>query len=171
MTGVDGSHAMIEIARRRLGDDVPLSVADLAERLPFPDDSFDDVVASLVLHYLEDWSGVLGEFRRVLKPRGRVILSVNHPMVRAIVCPDADYFATYRYSDEFEFDGQPTVLTMWHRPLHAITDAFTSAGFSISVMSEPPPSPNTPRELLTPRILRGETTAFVSFLFFVLEAP
>jgi hypothetical protein len=23
--------------------------------LPFPDDTFDDVTASLVLHYLEDW--------------------------------------------------------------------------------------------------------------------
>ncbi len=59
---------------------------------------------------------------------------------------------------------------MWHRPLHAMTDAFTAAGFRIAVVAEPEPSPETPRELLTPRIRRGESTAFLSFLFFVLEA-
>ena len=46
---------MLEIARRRLGGDVDLRVADLAGPLPYPDGAFDDVVASLVLHYLEDW--------------------------------------------------------------------------------------------------------------------
>ncbi|MFD9277875.1 hypothetical protein ACFWD7_11370 [Streptomyces mirabilis] len=38
------------MARRRLGDDVALHVVDLSDRLPFADDAFDDVVASLVLH-------------------------------------------------------------------------------------------------------------------------
>lgn len=49
-----------------------------------------------------------------------------------------------------------------------MTDAFTSAGFRISVVSEPPIAPGTPRELLPPGL--GERTAFVCFLFFVLEA-
>lgn len=170
MTGFDGSPAMVELARQRLGDDMPLYVADLAKPLPFTDDAFDVVVASLVLHYLRDWAGPLAELRRVLKPGGRVILSVNHPTVRLITHPDEDYFATRQYSEDFEFDGRKEVLTMWHRPLHAMTDAFTAAGFRIAVVAEPEPSPETPRELLTPRIRRGESTAFLSFLFFVLEA-
>jgi hypothetical protein len=49
-----------------------------------------------------------------------------------------------------------------------MTDAFTDAGFRISVISEPPYSPDTPRELLPPHI--GDRTAFLSFIFFVLEA-
>jgi len=170
MSGFDGSPAMVEIARERLGDDVPLLVADLAEPLPFADDEFDDVVASLVLHYLEDWSGPLAEIRRILKFGGRLILSVNHPLVRVFTHPDEDYFATREYSDEFEFDGKPGILTFWHRPLHAMTDAFTAAGFDVAVVAEPPPAPDTPEELLTPRIRRGETTAFLAFLFFVLTA-
>jgi ubiquinone/menaquinone biosynthesis C-methylase UbiE len=40
---------------------------------------FDDVTASLVLHYLEDWRPALAELRRVLKPGGRLIASVDHP--------------------------------------------------------------------------------------------
>ncbi len=36
------------------------------------------------------------------------------------------------------------MLTYWHRPLHAMTDAFTADGFRISVISEPPPPPPPP---------------------------
>ncbi|MEV4279620.1 class I SAM-dependent methyltransferase [Actinoplanes xinjiangensis] len=43
---------MIELARQRLGEDVDLQVADLSLPLPFGDGAFDDVVVSLVLHYL-----------------------------------------------------------------------------------------------------------------------
>ena len=170
VTAFDGSPAMVEIARERLGDEVTVLVADLAEPLPFDDDAFDDVVASLVLHYFEDWSAPLAEVRRVLRRGGRLLVSVNHPFVRFFTHPEEDYFATREYSEEFEFDGQPGTLTFWHRPLHAITDAFTAAGFDIVTIAEPPPSPDTPQDLLTPRIRRGETTAFLGFLFFVLRA-
>jgi ubiquinone/menaquinone biosynthesis C-methylase UbiE len=41
-----------------------------AERLPFPDDSFDLVFGHAVLHHLPDLDGAFREFRRVLKPGG-----------------------------------------------------------------------------------------------------
>ena len=50
MTGFDGRPRDDRARPRRLGDDVPLTVADLARPLPYADDTFDDVVASLVLH-------------------------------------------------------------------------------------------------------------------------
>lgn len=140
---------MIDLARDRLGDAVPLHVHDLAHPLPFDDDSFDDVIASLVLRYLQDWTTPLAEMARVLRPGGRVIVSVNHPMVRAITHPDEDYFATREYSDEFEFAGRTVSLTMWHRPLQAITRAFTDAGFEIAAMEEPPPATDTPPRVPT----------------------
>lgn len=171
VTGIDGSPAMIALARARLGDDVPLHVGDLAAPLPFADHALDDAVASLVLHYLEDWDAPLAELRRVLRPGGRLIVSVNHPAVRLLTHPHEDYFATHRYSDDFDFDGEPAVLTMWHRPLHAMTAAFTRAGFSILAIDEPPPSPRTPADIMPPRIASGERSAFVAFLFFVLESP
>lgn len=168
VTGFDASHAMVALARRRLGPDARVLVADLAEALPFGTGEFDDAVASLVLHYLEDWSGPLAELHRVLKPGGRLILSVNHPVIRPVVYPEEDYFATSSYTEDYTFDGQTAYLTFWHRPLHAMTDAFTRAGFAISVISEPPFSPDTPSELLPPDL--GDRTAFLCFLFFVLEA-
>jgi ubiquinone/menaquinone biosynthesis C-methylase UbiE len=168
VTGFDSSSAMVELARQRLGENAALHVADLSQPLPFADGAFDDVVASLVLHYLRDWTAPLAELRRVLKPGGRLILSVPHPIIYKLTDPSADYFAITQYSEEFTFDGQSVVLTYWHRPLHAMTDAFTGADFRISVISEPPHSPDTPRELLPPHV--GNRTAFLCFIFFVLEA-
>lgn len=168
VTGLDSSAAMIDLARQRLGDDADLYVADLGAPLPFADAEFDDVVASLVLHYLEDWSGPLSELRRVLKPGGRLLVSVNHPAAYAIVYPEADYFAVNRYSEDYTFQGQVTWLTFWHRPLHAMTDAFAAAGFRLVGVSEPPPAQDTPPEVLPPGLAEGQS--FMCFLFFALEA-
>jgi SAM-dependent methyltransferase len=173
VTGLDSSTGMLELARRRLGDDADLHLADLGRPLPFPDGAFDDVIGSLVLHYLEDWTVPLAELRRVLRPGGRLIVSVDHPIQgHPLVRPDADYFATYQWSsDNTTLSGQSYVLTYWHRPLPAMIDAFTAAGFRIAVISEPPPAPDTPRELL-PDFLKDKPpgAGFLCFLFFVLRA-
>ncbi len=168
VTGVDASAAMVDLARQRLGDEIDLHVADLAEPLPFTDSEFDDVIASLVLHYLEDWTGPLAELRRVLKQDGRLMVSVNHPVIFPVVYPDRDYFALTQYSEDYTFDGQVAWLTFWHRPLQAMTAAFTAAGFRIVAVSEPPPAPETPPALLPPGLEEGRP--FLCFLFFVLEA-
>ena len=172
VTGIDKSAGMVGLARRRLGDDADLQVAELGNVLPFPDDTFDDVTASLVLHYLEDWGPALAELRRVLKPGGRLIVSVDHPFATNMWHREAgyepDYFATYNWVDEWTVDGQTALLRFWSRPLHAMTDAFTAAGFRISVISEPAAAPDTPRALLPDEIADGKR--FLCFLFFVLHA-
>src|SRR6476620_10792720 len=55
VSGFDLSPAMVELARQRLGEDADVRVADLGAPLPYGDDAFDVVVASLSLHYVEDW--------------------------------------------------------------------------------------------------------------------
>jgi ubiquinone/menaquinone biosynthesis C-methylase UbiE len=173
VTGFDKSAGMLELARRRLGADADLRVADLGRPLPFPDGAFDLVVASLVLHYLEDWTAPLAELRRVLRPGGRLIASVDHPLQgHPLVRPGADYWATYQYSVETTTSsGQSFVLTYWHRPLPAMISAFTTAGFRIAAIDEPLPAPDTPRELL-PGFLKDKPqgSGFLCFMFFVLEA-
>jgi SAM-dependent methyltransferase len=173
VTGFDKSAGMLELARRRLGPDADLYVADLGSPLPFPDGAFDDVIGSLVLHYLEDWTAPLAELRRVLRAGGRLIVSVMHPIAgHPLVRPGANYLATYQWSDEnTTSSGESYVLTYWHRPLPAMIDAFTGAGFRIAAISEPPPAPDTPRELL-PDFLKDKPpgAGFLCFLFFVLQA-
>ena len=172
VTAIDSSPGMLALARQRLGADADLHVADLGDPLPFPDGAFDDVVACLVLHYLEDWEAPLAELRRVLKPGGRLIAAVDHPFVTALMHREQgrteSYFETYNWTEEWTFGGHAALMSFWHRPLHAMTDAFTAAGFRISVISEPPPAPDTPRDLIPPEI--ADKPAFLSFIFFVLQA-
>lgn len=53
---------------------VPVEVSSAgAEALPFPDDSFDTVVSTLVLCTVRDQGLALGEIRRVLRPGGRLL--------------------------------------------------------------------------------------------------
>ena len=175
VTGFDKSTGMLELARRRLGDGADLQVADLSCPLPFPDGAFDDVTASLVLHYLEDWGPALAELRRVLKPGGRLIVSVDHPFAVNLMYREGgrkagrktDYFATYNWTEDWIMGGQTVPMSFWNRPLHAMTDAFTAAGFQISVISEPHPVPEA-RELFPDEL--AATPSFLCFLFFVLEA-
>ncbi|SDI87713.1 class I SAM-dependent methyltransferase [Nonomuraea jiangxiensis] len=173
MTGIDASAGMLELARRRLGADADLRVADLAGPLPFPDGTFDDVTASLVLHYLEDWGPTLAELRRVLRPGGRLLVSVDHPFVitlmRAMAGEKPSYFGTRNRVEEWTMGGQSAQMSFWDRPLHAMTEAFTAAGFRISVISEPPYVPEA-RELFPEEFRERTGTRFLSFLFFVLEA-
>ncbi|MDX3074052.1 class I SAM-dependent methyltransferase [Streptomyces sp. MI02-7b] len=170
VTGVDASPGMLGVARRRLGDGAELQVADLRDPLPFPDNAFDDVIASLVLHYLEDWTPTLAELRRVLRTGGRLIVSVDHPFaiyaMHRMAGQKPHYLATYNWTEEWTMGGRVVPMSFWNRPLHAMTDSFTAAGFRISVISEPQPVPAA-RERF-PDEFRALSQS-PSFLFFVLE--
>jgi ubiquinone/menaquinone biosynthesis C-methylase UbiE len=61
----------LERSAARLGLKVDTARCD-AQRLPFPDDSFDLVFGHAVLHHLPDLDAAFREFRRVLRPGGRV---------------------------------------------------------------------------------------------------
>lgn len=86
----------------------------------------------------------------------------------AIQDPRPDYFATTSYTDEWTFNGQSFPMSFWRRPLHAMTDAFTTAGFRLAVISEPQPDPAA-RELF-PDDFHDFSTK-ISLLFFVVEVP
>jgi len=171
VSGFDVSAGMVELARQRLGDGADLRVADLGSPLPYPDDTFDDVVASLVLHYLEDWGPALAELRRVLKPGGRLVMSVDHPFAVTLMHREAGrkakYFDTANWTEEWTMGGLTAQMSFWHRPLHAMSEAFTAAGFRIAVISEPEPDPAA-RELFPEEI--AAQPRFLGFLFFVLQA-
>lgn len=169
VAGFDSSPAMVELARARLGADVDVRVATLGEPLPYPDASFDDVVAALVLHYLEEWGPALRELRRVLRPGGRLIAAVHHPFTDYLFAdPRPSYHATTNWTDEWTFGGRSFPMTFWRRPLHAMTEAFTDAGFRLSVISEPQPDPAA-RERFPEEF--EELSTKITFLFFVVEVP
>jgi len=74
LVGLDLTPRMLGIAQHRLAGRAALVAADAAT-LPFRDAHFDTVVSSSVLHYLPDPRRALGEWRRVLRPGGRLIVT------------------------------------------------------------------------------------------------
>ncbi|MCI0155413.1 class I SAM-dependent methyltransferase [Leifsonia shinshuensis] len=173
MTGIDASAGMLEQARLRLGAEADLMVADLADRLPFDDDTFDDVIASQALHYLQDWGPTLAEFRRVLKPGGRLIVSEEHPAATflgdRLSGGTSEYFGVRARTEEWDLGGQSARLVFWDRPLHAMTDAFAAAGFRIAIISEPAPSAAA-RDRFPEEFVDRPSGRFLAFLLFVLES-
>ncbi|MDP9072059.1 MAG: class I SAM-dependent methyltransferase [Actinomycetota bacterium] len=141
VTAMDVSPAMVQLAKERVRDRATFLVADLAEPLSFAGETtFDLVVASLVLHYVKSWEEPLREFRRVLKPDGAVLFSTHHPsMDWQLHCPD-DYFAFKQVTETWLKGSREFEVTFWRRPLTAMTDAITSAGFLIEQLTEPEPS-------------------------------
>jgi malonyl-CoA O-methyltransferase len=80
VTAVDFSDGMMAAARQKAGADrVRFLVHDLHAPLPFPAATFDLVVSGLVVEHLRDLDLFFGGARRVLRPRGRAIVSGMHP--------------------------------------------------------------------------------------------
>ena len=78
VTGLDGDPRVLEIARRkaaRVGAFITFDEG-MAYQLPYPDDSFDRVLSSMVFHHLttQDKERTLAEIYRVLKPNGELHL-------------------------------------------------------------------------------------------------
>jgi len=88
LVGVDLAPGMVDLARiraQRLGlSNVSFQEAD-AEQLPFPNESFDAVLCHQGLAHFTDRTNALSEMRRVLKPEGRVALSVWSTPDRTVV--------------------------------------------------------------------------------------
>jgi SAM-dependent methyltransferase len=86
VTGIDLTPEMLALARLRaaeLGRPVELVLGD-AQELPFADATFDTVVSTYAMCSVPDLVQSIGEMRRVLKPRGRLIL-LDH--IRSSVRP------------------------------------------------------------------------------------
>ncbi len=140
VTAVDVSSEMLYLARQRVGDRAAFVLADASEPLAFASDvAFDLVVASLVLHYVEEWRPMLREFRRVLRPNGAVVFSTHHPTMDWELSPD-DYFAVRQVTEVWEKGGQAFEVTFWRRPLTAITESISDSGFLIERLLEPRPA-------------------------------
>jgi arsenite methyltransferase len=81
---VDGSEAMIEVARKNLAEfgNVEYHVAD-GSSLPFEDGMLEAVFANMYLHHAPDPLAAIREMVRVLRPGGRLVITdmEEHPYI------------------------------------------------------------------------------------------
>jgi len=77
IVGLDVSHLMLEaglraVEKKNLDGRVQL-IQGRAEHLPFPDETFDAVVFTYLLRYVQDPDATIRELSRVLKPDGELL--------------------------------------------------------------------------------------------------
>ena len=138
VTGIDISEDMIGAAKKRAGQKAHFLTHDLTEELPFPDESFDWIVSSLTMHYVENWEPVFAEFHRVLKPGGRLLYSVHHPFMDFHEFQRPDYFAVEMLTDTWVKPNITIDVSFYRRPLQEIINC-TSKRFSVEQVIEPQP--------------------------------
>lgn len=85
VTGADVAEAALERARRR-HPSVDLRLVAIDGALPFEDGAFDVVWSSEVIEHVADTARWLSEVRRVLAPRGRLLLTTpSHGRLRLLL--------------------------------------------------------------------------------------
>ncbi len=127
----------------RSGIEVPLVQADVCE-LPFRTDAFDIAFSSFgAIPFVADSAGAMRELARVLRPGGRWVFSVTHPM--RWMFPDdpgprgltviQSYFDRAPYVEVDE--GEVPAYVEHHRTLGDRVRELVAAGFVIEDLIEP----------------------------------
>ncbi len=139
--GVDVSPEMIRITTERVGDRAELHVHDLARPLSMiGDGTLDLVTSSLTLDYVRDWSRPLGEFRRCLTDRGRLVMSVQHPMASyKWLKPPSAFGVHYCEVDWGGFTAEPVTVPDYYRSFEEILNPVLAAGFALRGVTETRP--------------------------------
>lgn len=142
VTAMDFSPAMIARAKKRLGDEAMVIEADLNEPLDFLSSaSFDIVLSSLTLHYIEDWTHVIKEFYRILIPSGFLVFSVHHPMMDFLHFKgNNNYFSRQLLEDEWTTHQGKVKVNFFRRPLKGILSPLLVGGFQLDLLDEPIPT-------------------------------
>lgn len=138
--GFDISPEMIKIARQE-NPELDLRVGS-GYKFPFKE-KFDVVLASLVVHYLDNWNKMLKEVRRVLKKEGYFIFSTGNPVSEVIekipckgerlrVLGKKDYFNVKTIGGIWNIDKKEKLKVFsFHRTYESIIKTLVKHGFEI----------------------------------------
>lgn len=140
VVGLDASSKMLGYAIERTPEADVLR-ADLGTVLPFAESAFDGVVSSLAFHYVEDWKPLFRDLRRILRPGGWIVFSVQHPHADFEEYDDAcNYHEVERVSATWNSFGEKVEVPTYRRPLAAVLEPTLDAGFRLDRLSEPTPT-------------------------------
>jgi SAM-dependent methyltransferase len=144
--GIDPTEALLaEASKRDPSGDYQLA---RAERLPFPDTSFDLVVSYLTLIDIADFRTALKEMVRVLKPNGALLIANLNSFITScstgwIKDPDGRHlhYPVDRYSEEYSawVEWSDIRIKNWHRPLASYMRELLALGLTLTFFDEPQP--------------------------------
>lgn len=118
--------------------------------LEFAPESFDLVVSSLALHYLEDFDGLVSRISRWLAPGGKFVFSIEHPVVTAPLQARDDGLDSYADEGPRQRKWFVENVVKFHRTTSSVLGALRRHGFQLDELDEPQPSPEQVRR--SPRL-------------------
>ena len=170
VVGLDPTANQIEEASRRGGG--PVFMRGEAAALPVRSGAVDAVVACLVFEHIDDVDGALADVARVLRPGGRFVFFLNHPLLQTpnsgwiddhVLDPPEQYWrigAYLREDSSVEEVQKGVFLRFVHRPLSRYVNVMAERGLVLERMLEPPPpagflarAPEYPDAATIPRLL------------------
>lgn len=159
LVGIDASLTMIEAAKERkvknkLKSD--FSVCELEEPNLFPKESFDLILANMVLHEIEEVDQVFENLHSYLKPGGRMIFSILHPafdmntsqrLARSRISSESkkqimmkyELSAPYNYEVRYERQAGFTegLVAYYFRPVSKYVNLFLTRNYKLIGFTEP----------------------------------
>ncbi|MEH7754516.1 class I SAM-dependent methyltransferase [Bacillus toyonensis] len=126
VTAIDISPEMVKAVKESMGEKAMFLCHDLQETLPFENNTYDIIVSSLTLHYLENWTQVFQEFQRVLKPGGELIYFVHHPFMDFTKFTCEDYFEKQLLVDTWVKPNITIEVSFFRRSLQDIINETTN---------------------------------------------
>lgn len=125
LAGIDASPEMLALARAKVPQ-AKFEIGDVA-RLAFGAASFDLVVCALALDHVSNLAGAIGEFARVTRSGGRIVISTLHPM--SLLLGGGAFFHT--------IDGAYGLVANERYLVSDYVGAFAKAGLAIEACVEP----------------------------------
>ena len=140
---LDANENMVRLARQRLGEFAQVVQANLEEPLDFlAASSYNVVLAPLVMDYVKDWRAAFREFHRVLKIKGILVFSMEHPYTKYDDHREtSNYFEIELVEYTWRGFGKPVRVPSYRRPLSEVLNPLVQVGFSIDQILEPLPTP------------------------------
>ena len=149
--GIDSSRRMIEEAQKRNSDNRIQYQVCGAEDYSYPANEYDIVLSNLVLHYIQDLNGIYQKVYHTLKPGGKFLFNIEHPVCTGSVgqewirddkgnvlyWPVDDYF--YPGERKTNFLGKDVIKQ--HHTLTQILGGLLENGFVIEALEEAMPDP------------------------------
>ena len=150
VVGLDPTMAQIRTAHERAAG--PVYALARSDCLPVSSGSFDGAVVCLVYEHIDTLEESLAEVARVLRPGGRFVLILNHPLLQTpdsglivdhMIDPPESYWRVGAYLHEtatVEEINKGVHVRFVHRPLSRYLNEMIAAGIDLVAMLEPAPS-------------------------------
>lgn len=143
--GIEAAQAMVDLACQMLAGTSGQVRHEKIELWQSLEHQVDLVTSRLALHYVEHLNPVFQEIYKALRPGGRVIVSVEHPVITSNFTSLATGRRTTWLVDTY-FQPRARVhtwlgpeVTKYHRTLEEYFDLITGAGFKVERIRESRP--------------------------------